>query len=48
MAHEEALLVVVGVNKPTGDTFWPMAANLAAIRVEDIDPMNRDLYPYGQ
>ena len=45
MADEEALLVVVGVDEPAGDSVGVLAAHLAFGRIEDIDApdLDRDL-----
>ena len=45
MANEEALLVVVGVDEPAGDSVGIVASNLALRGVEDIDApdFDRDL-----
>jgi len=43
VADEEALLVVVRVDEPAGDAVGAVGADLAALRVEDIDASDRDL-----
>ena len=43
MADEEALLVVVGIDEPAGDTVGSVAADLAGVGVEDIDTVDPDL-----
>ncbi len=40
--HEEALLVVVGVDEPTGDTVCAVAADLAGVGMEDVHPVDPD------
>ena len=40
--HEEALLVVVGVDEPTGDTVRAVTANLAGVGMEDVHPIDLD------
>ena len=43
MAHEEALLVVVGIDEPAGDAVGAVTADLAGVGVEHVDAMNGDL-----
>ena len=43
MADEEALLVVIRVDEPAGDTVGPVAADLASIRMEHVNAI--DLHP---
>ena len=40
--HEKALLVVVGVDEPTGDTVCAVAADLAGVGMEDVHPIDLD------
>ena len=42
MANEEALLVVVGVDEPAGDSIRIVTSNLALRGVEDIDALDFD------
>ena len=40
---EKALLVVVGVDEPTGNTIRPVASDFTGIGVEYVDPVDSDL-----
>src|SRR4051794_17090017 len=42
MPHEEALLVVVGVDEPAGDTLGAVTADFACRRVENINTLDVD------
>ena len=42
MADEEALLVVVGIDEPAGDSVGAVAADLAGVGVEDVDTVDPD------
>ena len=44
MADEEALLVVVGVDEPAGDSFRAVTTYLTGIGVKDVNAANSDLY----
>ena len=41
--QEEALLVVVGVDEPTGDSVRAVAADLPGVGMEDVHAVNLDL-----
>lgn len=43
VTDEEALFVVVGVDKPAGDAFGPVAADFTGVGVEDVDAVDFDL-----
>ena len=43
MADEEALLVVVGVDEPVGDSIGAVAADLARVGVKHVHTVNLDL-----
>ena len=43
VAHEEAFLVVVGIDEPTSNAIGVVAANLTGVGVEDVHAMNGDL-----
>src|SRR2546425_10355819 len=42
MAHEEALLIVVGIDEPAGDAAGAVAAHLASTGIEDVDAVHFD------
>ncbi len=44
MAHEEALLVVVGIDEPAGDAVSAVTADLASVGVEHVDAFDFYLY----
>ena len=43
MADEEAFFVVVGVDEPASDAVGAVTADLAGVRVEDVDSVDPDL-----
>ena len=43
VADEETFLVIVGVDKPAGDAIGTVAADLAGVRVENVDAVDGDL-----
>lgn len=43
VAHEEAFLVVVGVDKPAGDAVGVVATDFSGVGVEDIHAVDSDL-----
>src|SRR5580704_17822266 len=44
VADEEALLVIVGVDEPAGDSFRPVTADVAGAGVEHVHTVDFDLY----
>src|SRR5882672_1079623 len=43
--NEEAFFVVVRVNEPTRDPFWPVAPNLACLGVKHVNTVYLDANP---
>ena len=43
VAHEEAFLVVVGIDEPAGDAIGVVAADFAGVGVEDVHAVDSDL-----
>ena len=44
VTHEEALLVVVGVDEPTGDALRTVAAHLAGVGMKHVHPVDLDAH----
>ena len=47
VADEEALLVIVGIDKPAGDALGAVAADLAGVGVENVHAVYLDLELFG-
>ena len=43
MAHEEAFLVVVGIDEPAGDAVGVVASDFAGVGVENVHTVDLDL-----